>query len=827
VLFGYKINFGIFYEISDYSRIFKENCMKKRFSLLIGGLLVAASLLFMACPTEPEDTTATYSVITEVYVRASTEATLNPEAGTVTATPRKGSKGTPVTVAIASAEQYYLDEVIQDETSKGKSNPLSFLFVDKDVTIKAYFKALPANTYKVILKQPEKGGTISFDIDGASGNEFASAGSTVKLSNSPAEGYIFKSYTVDDVADITDPSYSFPLPAKHVTVSGVFEELKNKNIDELLTAGRDALQSGNLTVAINAYEAAYSKDPDNTEALVYSTAGKLASIAWSKDVGNFFKNRLGLKYYPNTLDALINPKSWTEYYPEKDTAEYYYDSTRGETLEWREKSWYDYPGGTEYFEKHFKSGDGYYYQGPYKFVSSEKRYSGPDSTYFYWSYQDEAGNEIHWYERENFSWDYSWFDKYRPNGSGYYYGDPTYIFVDAVPRHNYASNIPLNVPGWLTEKGAYTDSLVTIGEEAVASSSTWPLILIANLIDRNTTGLNPALDDAISAIFDNSNYKEAVSRTAKLKDKEPVKFNAASFGLSEFFGGEEAYVGWAELELVLSALKLVKGTLHYVNSYNWSYDVGFVKDLPWDKSALDQIESIAGNRNKVLPLRTKFMTDRGGNHLANSKTAYVEALDSIIGVYDYYTGDSSKLPAVYKNKLKEYASYKTSVEGARDAIKNGTAFTVPAALLGDQNLTIDFGKFFTPGQIALDKLLETEGSGSTKSPVFYGFTWDNSGNISFGEKITSLGGFQNYSTFGFKLTTTPIREIVGGNFAEELLATEYLPVLDPMSATIAWAVYHWDEGGKDLFGSFSEEDYGPNSGGDYDPPNEEDAASDR
>jgi hypothetical protein len=716
----------------------KENCMKKYLSLLICGILLAGSLLFMACPTGSEEYTETrYSVITETYLRTDSDPnpqTTNQNVGTIAPTPSSGPAGTEVTVAITSKGNYYLDEVIVDDVSRGKNNPVKVTLTDKNITVKAYFKELPAGTYKVI-PQLSVGGTISFKIDGET-IEYGTEGATVTLSNTPDDGYIFKQYTVDGVSSLTltDTNLSFSLPAKNVTVSGVFERLADKNLDQLLAAGNDALKAGNFAVAINAYETAYAKDPNNAEALVYSAIGKLASIAWSDQAGNFFKNRLGLKYYPNTLDALINIESWFEYYPGQEVVYSYYDNDRGQYVWWVSKDWYS----EEEFNKIYPQGDGYYY---------------------------------------------------------YDYTTSSYKFVSKEPRHEYSYQYqpPLNVPDWIKGKAPYTDSLITIDGKSVASSAAWDIILIANLIDKNPTGLNGALDDAINAVFNNPNFTEAVARTAKLKGKDPAALDKAivdGFGLSELLGdGEKVYVGWAEMELLLSALKVVKATLLYADSYKWDYDIGFVKDLPWDESVLDKIG--AASLNKVLPLRTGFMTDRGGSYLEDSRKAYVEALASIIDVYDYYTGADSKLPAGYKHMLEEYQEYRKTVVDAKNAINDKGSFTV-------EGVTINFGKFFTPGQLALDKLIETEGSGTAKSPVFYG----RNGNGT-PVKIGSLNDIKKgYDAIGVKVSTVPVGEIVGDDLAEYILEESgfaefvngngYL-FFDSMSGTIAWAVYHWSD----------------------------------
>ncbi|MDR0709446.1 MAG: hypothetical protein LBF77_05215 [Spirochaetaceae bacterium] len=785
--------------------------MKKHFCLLIGGILLAGSLLFVACqPDSEEPGEDTYSVITETYLRADSNSdTPSTEVGTITANPSGGPKDTLVTVTIASNPGYYIEEVFIGDVSSGKNTSVSFTLLDKDVTVKAIFKAQPPNTYKVTLTQPD-GGIISFTIDGAGGNEFGPPGSTVTLSNNSTDGYLFKEYTAKDADNnpVTITGGTFTLPAKDVTVSGVFEKIADIPVDQLLATGKDALEAGNLAAAINAYEAAYTRDSNNTEALVYSAIGKLASVVTSGEVENFFKNRLGLKDYPDTLDALIDPAGWFEYYPNKDRTNYYYDSALGKYLSWQSRDWYS----SEYFDKTFTEGDGYYYQGPYTFVSATPQYPDWDTEKenpLSW-YQDKDGNSITWRDQKNYSsWSEAEFAEYYPNGNGYYYNERPYVFVTNVPYHNPSGRPPLNVPEWVKTKEPYTDSLVTIDGETVASSAAWPIILIANLIDGNSTGLNPALDDAINAVFNNPDYTAAEARTASLKGKDPVKLDAdivQKFGLSEFFGDTDAYIGWTELELLLSALKLVKATLLYVDSYNWDYDIGFVKDLDWDESVLneDKIDALAANRNKVLPLRTGFMTNRGGTYMEQSRTAYVEALTSIIGVYDYYIGADSKIPAGYKDTLKEYEEYRQDVVNAKNAIEAKGPFTVPEEVSGDRELTIDFGKFFTPGQLALENLIETEGSGSTKAPVFYGHTRNPDGTLGTLTKIGSSGDLEKYEGIALKFKISPIGEIIGQDFARNLLegsgfaefsGDDPVIVFDPMFAAIAWIAYHWGEEG--------------------------------
>jgi hypothetical protein len=773
--------------------------MKKHVSLLIGVIALISSLLFMACPTGTTDPETTYQVITETDPS-------DGSGGTITASPDSGPAGTRITVTITSKDGYYLEEVFVDSASKGKTNPLTVTLGNKDITVKAVFKAIPANNFKITLKQPSTGGTISL----TNGLEYASPGDTVSLSNAPADGYIFKEYTVMDADDgkVTVTGNSFAMPGKNVTVSGVFENLGNKDTDQLITAGKEALESGNISSAINAFESAYTKNPGNAEALVYSTVGKLASIAWSPEVGNFFKNRLGLKNYPSTMDALINPNSWFEYYPDKDRADGYYDSSVGRYVSWQSKDEYiSWGGKAEDFEKTYPKGDGYYYYwGEYKFVSAQQK-QGEDA---YW-YYDDNGNSVQWVAREDYFWlSDAEFAREYPDGSGYYYWDSGYTFVTSTPHYESSSMPPLNVPEWVKGKGIYTDSLT---ENGGASSSTWPIILTANLIDKNTTGLNPALDDVINAVFNNPNYTEAMNRIAALKEnstKAPVKMDVSiiqEFGLSEFFGDADVYVGWAELELLASALKLVKGTLLYVNSYNWSYDIGFVKDLPWDETILEEanIDTIAGNLNKVLPLRTGFLTDRGGSWMEDSRKAYGEAVASLIGVYDYYTGTDSNLPPGAKDLLKEYKDYRDEAEKARTAMNSKGTYT----LEGDgMNITIDFGKLFNPGQLALDKLIETAGSGAAKSPAFYGVNGNG-----MPAKINSSGDLEKYrdGAIGFKITPRPLEEIIGEDLADFVLQETGLTdedgylLFDGEIGALAWAVYHWEAGGKGIITGFLNE----------------------
>jgi hypothetical protein len=98
---------------------------------------------------------------------------------------------------------------------------------------------------------------------------------------------------------------------------------------------------------------------------------------------------------------------------------------------------------------------------------------------------------------------------------------------------------------------------------------------------------------------------------------------------------------------------------------------------------------------------------------------------------------------------------------------------------------IDLGKFFTPGYLAIDKLLELESGG--RSPVFYGFKEDADP-----VPLTSEAAFtDDYSDIGFKITVTQVKDIVVGfDDLTEAFETVPLSLFDVKFGKALYKLYH-------------------------------------
>jgi hypothetical protein len=756
--------------------------MKKRFRALVCATLLITAFLLMGCPSDAGNPSGppTYKVI------LTKDGDGTGTIGFAPGSPTEGPALTEVSVVIASGGNSTTTAVTLDGVAQTERQSLTIILTDKDRTVNATFTPLQQNGdgsyqdpdnpgdittkfYKVSLTQVT-GGTISFTIGGAA-KELGAVDSVVKLSNTPASGYLFTTYTtkIGDAAATDLAVDNFKL-ANNVTVSAVFTKIADTSANDLLTSAENALKdavkpenmkdpekfTGYIKTAVDAFEAAYQKLKDTPDAegydkaLVYSTLGKLASLAYSTEVGNFFKTYIGLAQYPGTLNVLLDPTKWFGNYP--DIVSEYYDNTLGTYVYW---------------------------------------YSLED--YLSWAPSNTEAS----------------FNTQYPNGEGYYYydsGQSQFKFVSATRKYTDDRNPPLTTPAWVKAKDPYKDSLI---DGTIESSSTWPIILIANLIDRNTTGLNPALDSLIDSVFNGATVTEVRTRVKLLTDKKiSVVVDEAiikGLGADEFLGTGDVSIGWAELTLVTSALQLVEATLEYVNSYNWGYSIAFVKNLAWNPDALTKLT--ADQINGVLPFKTNFMTDRGGAWLTDSQADYAAALTAITGVYKYYTGESSPIPQGGKDKLDEFKWALNQIEGLTAAVKDKIAFTVKNDKSADVAV-IDFAKFFTPGQFAITGLIENDAA--KKAPKFYGWNNDPSdgGVIEASIKVIVATTLENvgkeiednhYDEVGFKFKLDKLEEVVtGGELKTNLQKVFKVMGIPAPVDQILFAAYYQPEAFKDF-----------------------------
>ena len=131
---------------------------------------------------------------------------VQPTGGTVSASATSATAGTTVKLTATPAEGYTLDYFTLDGA---RINGNTFSMPARNVEVSAVFTA---NAYSITVVQPT-GGTVSASATSAT------AGTTVKLTANPAEGYTLDYFTLDGARINGD---TFIMPARNVEVSAVF-----------------------------------------------------------------------------------------------------------------------------------------------------------------------------------------------------------------------------------------------------------------------------------------------------------------------------------------------------------------------------------------------------------------------------------------------------------------------------------------------------------------------------------------------------------------------------------------------------------------------------
>ena len=131
---------------------------------------------------------------------------VQPANGSVAASATSATAGTTVKLTATPAEGYTLDYFTLDGA---RINGDTFIMPARNVEVSAVFTA---NAYSITVVQPT-GGTVSASATSAT------AGTTVKLTANPAEGYTLDYFTLDGARINGD---TFIMPARNVEVSAVF-----------------------------------------------------------------------------------------------------------------------------------------------------------------------------------------------------------------------------------------------------------------------------------------------------------------------------------------------------------------------------------------------------------------------------------------------------------------------------------------------------------------------------------------------------------------------------------------------------------------------------
>jgi hypothetical protein len=287
-----------------------------------------------------------------------------------------------------------------------------------------------------------------------------------------------------------------------------------------------------------------------------------------------------------------------------------------------------------------------------------------------------------------------------------------------------------NPPSWLPQgdNSYYKDNLINIGGKTLKSIALLEYLFFANLLDKNTSGLNTLLDEVAGAVF-GTTFASADSRINTLGYNDRAELDARvieAFDLDELFEGDDIHIGKAELKVLISSLKLLKGSLEWLRAYDWNTDLNFLKaGFGSEEDLFDEILNIApGN----LPLRNNFLKAHGSasTYMGQAKADYLGAVTDLIDAWDSID-QSGDIPQAVRDMLNDYKWIKDGLGTLKTAINAGSVFYVPDELPNGASATwpavtsanaafgVDFAKFFTTGYLGIDKLIENSGN----TPKFY------------------------------------------------------------------------------------------------------------
>jgi hypothetical protein len=334
----------------------------------------------------------------------------------------------------------------------------------------------------------------------------------------------------------------------------------------------------------------------------------------------------------------------------------------------------------------------------------------------------------------------------------------------------------------------------------------------------NPNGFNNYLDDLLKYVFGDS-FEEICKRVERLDPNSRIAIDSVILekfkGFLEIFGLENAYtgngvfLGRAELEAVLSWLRLVKASVEFLSSYNWEIDTSFIKVryMSLEPEDLETINGIlnqflfqpdfgledkfknlgfvdTGLLSRMLPFRNKkFLTVRNSGAMNMARADYIKALTKLKESYAYYYSADAQVASQSKDLLlTKYSWLKGGVESLLQEVSSGGNFIVPKsfptggswadATMGAK-YTVNMSRLFTPGQFALARLVSSEQKG--KAVKFFGFNADGSGGtvINRQSEISQFGGI------GLEINMNSIKEVFVRGFEGYGNGNEWLHSLLP------------------------------------------------
>lgn len=328
-------------------------------------------------------------------------------------------------------------------------------------------------------------------------------------------------------------------------------------------------------------------------------------------------------------------------------------------------------------------------------------------------------------------------------------------------------------------------------------------LMLMNTIECNQTGLNNAIDNML-AIFNTKfeNAKALASSITNASVEVPAKVFDA-FGLKDLLGQDALKIGKAELNVLVASMEIIKGTLEWIASYDWTLNVDPIKNAVIQQNE----ESLLACFEDVFTANT--LNVRNASAMTASKASFVSAISLIEESYNYLVGDTSEYPKVYIDEIKEVGD--VYLEGAnllKDAIQSGGVFYVPEYFEPEDKwpttaantcMQIDFGKFFQAGYFS--DIIDRNAEGKVALYIYaFGYYYDEDDNYvevyDFGIPFTSFDTIaediqseierrgidtslvqEYYQGLAFRLDSSLIVDCVGNTiFGDEVSDSIYISI---------------------------------------------------
>lgn len=478
------------------------------------------------------------------------------------------------------------------------------------------------------------------------------------------------------------------------------------------------LKTQDFDAALSSFEAAYTLDKSNNEAVFWAAMLKLVSVSVDPDTVSLMKDRIGVARYPSKMNDVFSDTWFVPYYhtkwgmvPAADDEDYVY--VRGNVVSLDSSSVNNYISVRNVQDNYYSS-----YSGAFEFVPSEegKWYSD----YFVY-------NGVR-YTSQPYSSDQK---SIRECGA-------TIFYTNGMKLNPLSSQLLPELkaaPDWASSFLS-ASNVCGDGVDGKISSSSYFELLMINLISGNPDGLNAMIDSVLAGPF-GERLDSVVSLIDALPDSASVEVPIdliQAYAGSSFQSEFPITIRKAELKAVSASLQMTKSFIQLIASYNLNYPLAFAKNAFWtDDGAKTAMEALFNQDN---PVKAGFMGDRSQDTRNASKATLLAAMDDMQDAANLLLADmetDGTIASTYRKQLsaEAYAEFKnfagqlkTVSEAVETSLKNndplyfntaamngGDLTTLVSATSKDGYLPINFSKLYTTDILNPAKLLESTTEG--------------------------------------------------------------------------------------------------------------------